>query len=320
MKKISIVTPCFNEEGNVGELIKRVRLVMKNELSEYDYEHIFIDNASVDKTVEILKAFAHEDKKIKIIVNARNFGHIRSPAYGFLGAEGDIVVPIVADLQDPPELVPVLIAKLEQGNDMVLAVRKSSEEGLIMYKIRGLYYGLLQKLSDVKIYKNYAGFGAYNKKVMDALRQFNDPYPFLRGMIGEIGYKVETIEYDQPVRTYGITKNNFYTLYDLGVLGIINYSKVPLRLAIFFSVVIGLISTLTGVTYLVIKLLYWDTMSLGIAPLLIGASFSFSILLFFIGILGEYIGMIYTQMLDRPLVFENERVNFDDKSENINEC
>jgi len=310
MKKISIVTPCFNEEDNVSELIDRVRVVMTNELSQYDYEHIFIDNASVDKTVEILKKYAATDKKIKIIVNSRNFGHIRSPAYGFLEAKGDIVISLVADLQDPPELVPKLIEKLEQGNDMVLAIRKSSEEGFVMYKIRELYYGLLQKLSDVKIYKNYAGFGAYNKKVMDALRKFNDPYPFLRGMIGEIGYKVETMEYDQPVRIHGVTKNNFYTLYDLGILGIINYSKVPLRLAIFSSMIIGMVSILTGVTYLIMKLLYWDTMSLGIAPLLIGASFSFAILLFFIGILGEYIGMIYTQMQSRPLVFEDERINF----------
>ena len=310
MKKISIVTPCFNEEDNVSELIDRVRVVMANELSQYDYEHIFIDNASVDKTVEILKKYAATDKKIKIIINSRNFGHIRSPAYGFLEAKGDIVISLVADLQDPPELVPKLIEKLEQGNDMVLAIRKSSEEGFVMYKIRELYYGLLQKLSDVKIYKNYAGFGVYNKKVMDALRKFNDPYPFLRGMIGEIGYKVETMEYDQPVRIHGVTKNNFYTLYDLGILGIINYSKVPLRLAIFSSMIIGMVSILTGVTYLIMKLLYWDTMSLGIAPLLIGASFSFAILLFFIGILGEYIGMIYTQMQSRPLVFEDERINF----------
>lgn len=311
MKTITIITPCFNEENNVEELTSRVEIVMKEHLSHYNYEHIFIDNASTDSTVSKLKNIASTNKKIKIIVNSRNFGHVRSPAHGFLESKGDIVVSLVADLQDPPELIPSLIKKIEAGNDMALAIRKSSEENILMYKVRELYYGLLQKLSEVKIYKNYSGFGAYNKKVMDALRQFNDPYPFLRGMIGEVGYKVATINYDQPVRVHGVSKNNFYTLYDLGILGIINYSKVPLRLAIFFSMFIGILSFSIGSVYLVMKLLYWDTMSLGIAPLLIGASFSFSILLFFIGILGEYLGMIYTHVQHRPLVFEDERVNFD---------
>lgn len=311
VKKISIVTACFNEEENVRELIERVRNVMDKYVQRYRYEHIFIDNASTDNTVAILKEIAGEDKKIKIIVNSRNFGHIKSPAYGLFQADGDGVISIVADLQDPPELISELIEKWENGADMVLAVRRSSEENPLMYKVREFYYKVLQKLSEVKIYKNFTGFGLYDQKVMKALKSIEDPYPFLRGMISEVGYTVNTIQYDQPVRLRGITKNNFYTLYDIGVLGIINYSKIPLRLAIFSSVIIALLSIMTGFGYLIMKLIYWDTMSLGIAPLLIGASFSFSVLLFFIGIIGEYIGMIYTQVLNRPLVFEKERVNFD---------
>jgi glycosyltransferase involved in cell wall biosynthesis len=194
---------------------------------------------------------------------------------------------------------------------MVLAIRKSSEENAIMYKIREFYYALLQKLSEVRIYKNFTGFGLFDKKVMNALKSMQDPYPFTRGMISEVGFDVSTIGYDQPVRVHGVTKNNFYSLYDIGVLGIINYSKIPLRLAIFIGTIVSFLSMLTGFGYLITKLLYWDSMSLGIAPLLIGATFAFSVLLLFIGILGEYIGMIYTQVLNRPLVFEKERVNFD---------
>ena len=311
MKKISIMTPCFNEEGNVRELIERIRKVMEGEFAHYEYEHLLIDNASTDNTVAILKELAHQDKRIKIIINSRNFGHIKSPAYGLFQATGDAVISMVSDLQDPPELISELIRKWEAGADMVLAIRKSSQENIMMYKVREFYYALLQKLSEVKIYKNFTGFGLYDQKVIKALRSIDDPYPFLRGMISEVGYTVDTIQYDQLIRLRGVTKNNFYTLYDVGVLGILNYSKIPLRLAIFSSIVIAIISILTGFGYLIAKLIYWDTMSLGVAPLLIGASFSFSVLLFFIGIIGEYIGMIYTQVLNRPLVFEKERVNFD---------
>jgi len=180
-----------------------------------------------------------------------------------------------------------------------------------MFRFRKIYYHLLHKLSEVPVYKNFTGFGLYDKKVMDAMRQIKDPYPFFRGMIAEVGYTVTKIPYNQPIRLHGITKNNLYTLYDIGILGIINNSKIPLRLAIFAGLILGIVSLFIGLGYLIVKLVYWDKMSLGIAPLLIGASFSFSVLLFFIGILGEYIGMIYTQVLDRPLVFEKERINFD---------
>jgi glycosyltransferase involved in cell wall biosynthesis len=311
MKKISIVTACYNEEENVEELYLQVKKVMNEKVSQYQYEHIFIDNSSEDDTVKILKRLALKDKNVKIIVNSRNFGHIKSPTYGLFQATGDAVISVVADLQDPPELIPEFIKKWEEGNDIVLAVKKDSEEPGVMFKVRELYYELLSKLSEVRIFKNSTGFGLFDRKVMDALKSMDDPYPFFRGMLAEAGYDVAFVPYSQPVRVRGITKNNFYSLFDMGMLGIINNSKVPLRLATFIGVFFGILSALVGIGYFIAKLLYWDTMSLGTAPLLIMTSFMFSIMLFFIGIIGEYIGAIYTQVLKRPLVFEKERINFD---------
>jgi len=310
MKKISIVTACYNEEMNVAELISKVKREMSKH-SQYDYEHIFIDNASTDNTVDILRNIAKQDAHVKVIINSRNFGHIRSPMYALQQADGDAVISIVADLQDPPEMISDFIRQWEAGSDIVLAIKRSSQENKLMYKVRELYYSILYRLSEVPVYKNFTGFGLYDKKVMDAIRSMKDPYPFFRGMIAEVGYTVTKIPYDQPVRLHGITKNNFYSLYDMAILGIINNSKVPLRIATFISLITGTVSFFIGMGYLIIKLIYWDQMSMGIAPLLIGASFAFSILLFFIGILGEYIGMIYTQVLNRPLVFEKERINFE---------
>lgn len=311
-KKISIVTGCYNEEENVELLVQRIREIMENKLARYDYEHIFIDNDSEDKTVEILKRLAVEDKRVKIIVNSRNFGHIRSPMHAlFNAAQGNAVIAMAADFQDPPEMIPQLVEKWEEGYESVLAIKAGSEEKGLLNKIRESYYSLLYKLSEVEVFKNFTGFGLYDEKVIIALRQMRDPYPFLRGMIAEVGYRIAKIPFNQPIRLRGVTKNNFYTLYDLAVLGIINNSKVPLRLAVFISIIMGSLSLFIGIIYFIAKLLFWSNMEMGIAPLLIGASFSFSVLLFFIGILGEYIGMIYTQILNRPLVFEKERINFD---------
>jgi len=311
MKKISIVTPCYNEEENVAELYHQVKQVIENELHAYDYEHVFIDNASEDNTVEILKALAQKDKRVKIIVNSRNYGHIRSPVHGLFQATGDAVISVVADLQDPPTMIPEFIKKWEEGYDIVVAIKRQSEENSIIFKIRETYYKTLAKLSEVQIFKNYTGFGLYDRKVINALKQIQDPYPFFRGMIAEVGFKVAKIDYNQPIRMRGITKNNFYTLYDIGMLGIINNSKVPLRLATFLGFIIGFMSIMTGLIYFILKLVYWDKMSLGIAPLIIGTSFIFGVVLFFLGIIGEYVGAIYTQTLNRPLVFEQERINFD---------
>lgn len=310
MKKISIVTACYNEEENVEELYNQVKKVMNTQVSQYAYEHIFIDNASEDTTVSILKKIAADDKNVKIIVNSRNFGHIKSPTHGLFQATGDAIISVVADLQDPPELIPVFIQEWENGFDIVLAQKKESEEHGLMFKIRELYYDLLHKVSEVKTFKNVTGFGLYDKKVMDSIKSMNDPYPFFRGMLAEVGFNVKQIPYNQPVRIRGVTKNNFYSLYDMGILGIISNSKVPLRMAIFLGAFFGIVSFLVGIGYLIAKLIWWNSMSIGMAPLIIMSSFMFSVMLFFIGLIGEYIGAIYTQVLNRPLVFEKERINF----------
>ena len=308
---ISIVTPCYNEDENIVKLYEEVKKVLDKELSEYSYEHIFIDNASTDRTIEFLKNIAKIDSNVKIIINSRNFGHIRSPVYGMMQATGNVVISLVADLQDPPQMIVQFVREYERGYNIVLAIKESSRENKLMYKTRGLYYRLLHKVSDVEIFKNYTGFGLYDKKAMHALKQMPDAYPFFRGMIAEIGYKVKKIHYDQPNRLKGITKNNLYTLYDIGILGLVNNSKVFLRMSIFAGIFVGLVSIFMSVYYLIMKIVYWDHFSFGIAPILISTSLMFSLLLFFIGILGEYVGFIYTQVLNRPLVFEQERINFD---------
>lgn len=311
-KLISLVTPCYNEEENITKVYEQVKTLIEEQLNDYVYEHIFIDNASTDQTVELLKDIAKKDKNVKIIVNSRNFGHIRSPVYAMMQAGGDIVISLVADLQDPPEMIVDFIRANEEGYNIVLAIKVNSQEKRLMYKARSLYYRLLNRITDTEIYENYTGFGLYDRKTIEALRRMPDAYPFFRGMISEIGYKVKKIPYNQPVRVKGVTKNNFYTLYDIGILGLINNSKVLLRLSIFIGFIVGFLSIIVGVFYFVRKLMYWESFSLGLAPMLIGGSLMFSVVLFFIGILGEYTGQIYTQTLNRPLVFEKERINFEE--------
>ena len=310
-KLISIVTACFNEEDNVQALYTAVKKIFDECLPNFKYEHLFIDNASTDNTVTILKNIAIKDKNVKIIINSRNFGHIRSPVYGILQAKGDAVISIVADFQDPPEMIPLFIDKWLNGHHTVLAIKKDSFESKYMFKIRKLYYQCLSKISEIKIYKNYTGFGLYDKKVINSLRSIQDPYPFFRGMISEVGFNVAVIDYTQPSRMRGLSKNNFYTLYDMGILGLINNSKIPLRFLVFLGFTMGFLSLITGIGYLLTKLIFWNKFSLGIAPIIIGGSLVFSLILFFLGIIGEYIGAIYTQVLNRPLVFEQERINFD---------
>jgi len=310
MNKISIVTACFNEEENVEALYKEVKSIIGKSLKNYNYEHLFIDNCSTDRTVEILRKIAKDDKNVKVIVNSRNFGHVRSPVYGLLQADGDAIISLVADFQDPPEMIVDLVKKWEEGNDTVLAIKKNSQENRILFKLRTWYYNLLSRLSEVKIYKNFTGFGLYSKRVMNEIRRMTDPYPFFRGMIAEVGYKVARIEYVQPVRKRGFSKNRFYTLYDMAILGIICNSKIPLRIAVFIGAISSFLSVMVGLIYFTLKLLFWDQISLGMAPLIIITSFMFSVLLFFIGVIGEYIGAIYTQVLNRPLVHEEERINF----------
>lgn len=311
MKKlISVVTPCYNEGENVEKVYLQVKDIL-SKFSNYDYEHIFIDNASKDKTATILKELAQKDKKLKIIINARNFGHIRSPCYGIMQARGDAVILMASDLQDPPALIPEFIKKWEEGYKIVVGVKNKSQENIIIFNIRKLYYALLKRMAEVELIENFIGFGLYDKKVVEILRRIDDPYPYFRGLICDMGFEKAQIEFIQPIRKKGVTKNNLYTLYDIAMLGIVSYSKIPLRLATFFGFLLSFFSILAALVYSTYKLLYWDRFSVGIAPLVIGLFFFTSIQLLFLGIVGEYIGAIYTQVQRRPLVIENERINFD---------
>ena len=291
------------------ELVTRVAKVMEN-LSQYDYEQIIIDNASTDGTSEILRKLASNNPRLKIILNSRNFGHIRSPYHGMLQASGDAVIYLASDLQEPPELIPDFIKKWEQGAKAVVGIKNSSAESAIFFAVRRLYYGLVEKLADTRTIQNFTGFGLYDRTIIDYCKKLGDPYPYFRGLIAEIGLPVEKIAYHQPLRKRGFTKNNFYTLYDIAMLGITNFSKVPLRLATMVGFLAATLSLLVAVGYLIYKLLFWQNFAIGTAPMVIGLFFFASVQLFFIGILGEYIGAIHTQVLKRPLVVEKERINF----------
>src|SRR5579875_556277 len=309
-KTISIITPCYNEEANVLNLYNQVRAVMAG-IGRYEYEHIFIDNHSRDNTVAILRMIAAEDPNVKIIVNARNFGHIRSPIHALMQARGDAILGIVADLQDPPPMIADMIAEWEKGAYCVLGIKRSSEEPGLMFWLRKQYYKYAERLSSIETIQNYTGFGLYDRKVVELVRQFDDPYPYFRGMIAEIGLPTVKLLYDQPARKFGVTKNNWYTLYDIGMLGVINYSKVPLRMATFAGFGGALLSFLIAFGYLVAKLAFWNTFSVGVAPMIIGLFFLQSLMLVFLGVMGEYVGAIYTQIQHRPYAVELERINFD---------
>jgi glycosyltransferase involved in cell wall biosynthesis len=310
LKTISIVTPCYNEQDNVEELYRQVRDVMAG-VGRYPYEHIFIDNCSLDETVPILRLLAAADPNVKVIVNARNFGHIRSPMHALLQARGDAVLLIVADLQDPSNLIPTFIAEWEAGNYMVLGIKRTSEENSLMFFLRKQYYRVAERLSSIESFQNFTGFGLYDRKVIELVRDFADPYPYFRGMLAEIGLPFKKIFYDQPRRKFGITKNNWYTLYDIGMLGIINHSKVPLRFATFAGFIGAAISFCVALIYLILKLVFWNTFSIGLAPMLIGVFFIASIQLLFLGVIGEYVGAIYTQVQKRPYAVELDRINFE---------
>ncbi len=309
--KISIATGTYNEEENVDEFYRRVKSIMSNQLSDYDYEIIVIDNASTDHTVEKLRLLAKNDPRLKIIVNNRNYGFVRSGYHAILQAQGDGVIAMCSDLQDPPELIPEFVRRWQQGTKVVLAQKNQSEESPLFFLIRKTYYKLLDRLSDVHLPKNVTGFGLYDQCVIEDLRRINDPYPYFRGLICDLGYPQALIPFVQPIRKRGISKNNFYTLWDLAMLGFTNHSKVPLRLATFIGMGVGALSFFIGVAYLVYKLLFWDSFQVGTAPLVIGLFFIGAVQLFFLGIVGEYVGAIHTQVLRRPLVTERERINFD---------
>lgn len=311
MKKISITSPTYNEEDNVVELYERI--IKQAELwPNYDFEFVFIDNASTDKTRILLRGLAADDNRVKLIFNTRNFGHIRSPYWGILQTAGDATIYLASDLQDPPEMISEFIVEWERGYPVVLAVKPNSAGSPLMHYLRKKYYRILDSISDVKIIKDSTGFGLYDKKVIDQLIAIDDPCPFLRGLIAELGYETKTIPFDQPRRLRGISKNNFYTLYDIGMLGVVSHSVVPIRLMGILGAITSLICFILAAAFLVMKLIWWNAFPMGYAPIFILASLMFGIVLLSISILGEYIASILSYVKKRPIVVEGERINFVD--------
>jgi glycosyltransferase involved in cell wall biosynthesis len=309
MTLITVMVPCYNEEGNVTELYARVREVLAP-LTEHTLEFVFIDNCSTDGTVAELRGLAAKDRAVKVILNVRNFGQVRSPYHALLQCRGDAVIVMAADLQDPPALIPELLEKWREGYKVVAAVKRTSDESPLYRLLRGAFYGLIHRISDVRPIQNFTGFGLYDQALIEALRAIDDPQPYFRGLISEIGYPPALVPFDKPRRVRGVSKNNFFSLYDLAILGIVKHSVAPLRLATFVGFVMSGLSLLVSLGYLVAKLAFWDRFTLGMAPILIGFFFFASVQLFFIGILGEYINSIHIHVRKLPLVVERERINF----------
>ena len=303
MKKISIVVPCFNEEENVVPMANAIREIFKNNLSSYKYEIIFIDNDSKDGTRELIRELCRNDKDIKGIFNAKNFGQFNSPYYGMLQSTGDATVLMAADFQDPVEMIPKYVKAWEEGYKIAIGIKKTSQENKIMYHLRSLYYRMI---------KHFTGFGLYDKAFINVMRELDDPVPFLRGIVAELGFRRKEIPYDQPQRRAGKTSNNLYKLYDAAMLSFTAYTKVGLRLATFAGIILSGLSMIIAVMYLIMKLLYWDRFPAGMAPILIGMLFLGSIQIFFIGLVGEYIMTINQRVMKRPLVVEEERINFEE--------
>ena len=308
-KLLSIVTPTYNEIDNIESLLDSIREAIAP-LEQYEFEIIVIDNCSSDGTQEKIREIAVKDARIKALFNVRNFGHIRSPYYGILQSNGLATIYLASDFQDPPDLIPKFIEEWEKGWKLVMAVKPVSKSSPLMHFLRKYYYKFLDNISDIEILKDATGFGIYDKKIIEHLKEINDPYPFLRGIICELGYPIKSIPFIQPRRLGGITKNNFYTLVDIAMLGLVSHSKVPIRIASLLGFLLGCVSILIALYFLVMKLILWDSFPLGSAPAIIGLFFMFGIQLFFIGILGEYIGSIHTHVRNRPIVVEKERINF----------
>ena len=311
-KKISIVASCYNEAENIPELYRRITQVMAG-FPDYAYDIILADNRSTDDTRQVIRDIAAKDRHLKAIFNAANFGHIRSPYNAMLAARGDAVVLLCSDLQEPPELISDFIHAWESGAMVVCGVKTRSRENPLMFCVRRAYYKLIRFLSETPQIENFTGFGLYDRRVVDALRLYHEPYPYLRGLVAEIGFKRVEVEYEQQKRQHGKTKNNFLTLYDMAMTGFVNHTKMPLRLAAFAGFTLAAISLVVAIAYLVYKLVHWNDFALGLAPLIIGLFFFASVQLIFIGMIGEYVGAIWTQVKNRPLAIEEERINFDEE-------
>ena len=313
MKKISVLIPCYNEAENVGPISRAVTEILEKELPRYDYELVFIDNDSTDGTRDIIRGLCADNPRIKAILNARNFGQFNSPYYGMLQVTGDCVIEMVADFQDPVEMIPKYIHEWEKGYKIVIGIKTSSKENRLMYWLRSCYYKTIKKLSDVEQIEHFTGSGLYDREFIEVLRSLDDPTPFLRGIVAELGYRRKEIPYEQPRRRAGKTHNNLYRLYDAAMLSVTSYTKAGLRLATIFGSICAVISMIVALVYLVMKLIWWDRFPAGMAPMLIGMLFLGSVQLFFIGFLGEYIMSINQRVMKRPLVIEEERINFNEE-------
>jgi len=309
MKKISVISGCYNEEGNLQEFYDRLIAVFR-QMPAYTYEIIVADNCSTVRSREILRGIAAKDPQFKVIMRANNFGHVRSPYHALLQATGDAVVALCSDLEDPPEMILEFVKKWEAGYRVVCGVKPDSCENSLMVQVRGFYYWLLAKCSDTSQIRNFTGFGLYDRQAIEAVKKYHEPYPYFRGLISEIGFRRIEVPFIQAARKHGKTKNNLFTLYDMAMTGFVNHTKMPLRLAAFAGFFLAFLSLLVAIGYLFYKLLFWQTFSLGLAPMVIGLFFFSSVQLIFIGVIGEYIGAIWTQVKNKPLVIEEERINF----------
>lgn len=312
MKKISVLIPCYNEEENIEEMINAIENQFKENLLNYDYEIIVIDNASEDKSQNILERICSVNKKVKAIFNVRNFGGLNSPYYGLLQTTGDCTITLAADFQEPVEMIPNFVKEWEDGFKIVVGIKNKSKENPIMFFIRKMYYKLIKKFSNINQIEQFTGFGLYDRSFLEILRKLDDPTPFLRGIVAEFGFKRKELYYEQSKRRKGKTKYSFFNLYDYAMLSFTSYTKFGLRIATFFGIIVSIVSFAIGTIYLILKLLYWDSFSMGLAPTLIGTFFFGALQIFFVGFLGEYIMAINERVKHRPLVIEEKRINFED--------
>lgn len=310
-RRISILIPCYNEVENVAPMAEAVTDIMAEKLPQYDYELVFIDNCSTDGTRDRLRVLCAKDRRIKAILNAKNFGQFNSPYYGMCQVRGDCVITLCCDFQDPVELIPAFVEKWEQGYKIVSGIKQKSKENRVFRALRTMYYRVIRKMSSVEQIEHFTGFGLYDREFVEILKTLDDPTPFLRGIVAELGYRRCDIPYEQQLRRAGKTHNNFYTLYDAAMLSVTSYTKVGLRVATIAGFVLSGFSIVVALIYTILKLCKWYEFSVGIAPILIGVFVFGSIQLFFIGLLGEYIMSINTRVMHRPLVIEEERLNFD---------
>lgn len=311
MKKISIVVPTYNEEENVIPISQAIIGELEKSLQSYDYELLFIDNCSTDRTQELLRGLCHENQKIKAIFNAKNFGQFNSPFYGLCQSTGDCTILICADFQDPIDMIPRFVTEWENGYKIVSAIKTASKENKVMRFFRDCYYKTIKKMSDVEQIEHFTGFGLYDKKFIEVLRNLDDPTPFLRGIVAELGFKRKEISYEQQKRAAGKTHNNWATLYDAAMLSFTSYTKVGLRVATIIGFVFSAISLCIAIVYFILKLMFWDRFVAGTIPILLAVCILSSVQMFFIGLLGEYILSMNKRIMNRPLVVEEERLNFD---------